>query len=130
MACNVSKKLLLAEISLSFCYQKIMNDNLPVILFHLFFFHNNNNNALISSYPTAPLGFRVAVVLKHVRDWATYDFPLLLRCHNFSNLNVYNFFLSFSFPSPLPFVTPMLIADALELKEATPGDNLMAWLAG
>jgi len=40
---------------------------------------------------------------------------------------MYTIFFSFSFFS---FVTPMLIADALELKEATPGDNLMAWLAG
>jgi len=33
------------------------------------------------------------------------------------------------FSSLFSFVTPMLIANALELKEATPGDNLMAWLA-
>jgi len=41
MASNGSLKLILAKIILQVCYQKIMNDNLPIILFHLFFFHNS-----------------------------------------------------------------------------------------
>jgi len=48
MALNISEKLILAKISLSFCYQKFMNDNLPIILFHSFFFHSQDilNNEL------------------------------------------------------------------------------------
>jgi len=41
MACNVSYKLILAKMILQLCYQKLMNDNLPIILFHSFFFHNS-----------------------------------------------------------------------------------------
>jgi len=39
MALNVSYKLILAKMTLQLCYQKFMNDNLPIILFHSFFFH-------------------------------------------------------------------------------------------
>jgi len=35
---NVSYKLILAKIILHLCYQKFMNDILPIILFHSFFF--------------------------------------------------------------------------------------------
>jgi len=41
MACNVSYKLKLAKMILQLCYQKFMNDILPIILFHSFFFHNS-----------------------------------------------------------------------------------------
>ena len=41
MALNVSEKLILAKMTLSLCYRKLMNDSLPIILFHLFFFHKS-----------------------------------------------------------------------------------------
>ena len=41
MALNDSYKLILAKIILQHCYQKFMNNNLPIILFHLFLFHNS-----------------------------------------------------------------------------------------
>jgi len=41
MASNVSYKLILAKIILQLWYQKFMNDNLPIILFHSFFFHKS-----------------------------------------------------------------------------------------
>jgi len=42
MALNESYMLILAKIILQLWYQKFMNDNLPIILFHLFFFHNSS----------------------------------------------------------------------------------------
>jgi len=36
-----SLKMMLAKIKLQLCYQKFMNDNLPIILFHSFFFHKS-----------------------------------------------------------------------------------------
>jgi len=41
MAFQVSEKLILAKMTLSLCYQKCVNDSLPIILFHLFFFHKS-----------------------------------------------------------------------------------------
>ena len=41
MALNFTEMLILAKITLSLCYQKLMNDSLTVILFHLFFFHKS-----------------------------------------------------------------------------------------
>jgi len=41
MASNGSLKLILAKIIVQLCYQTFMNDNLPIILFHLLFFHNS-----------------------------------------------------------------------------------------
>jgi len=41
MAFYGSEKLLVVKMTLSLCYQKLMNDDLPVILFHLFFFHKS-----------------------------------------------------------------------------------------
>ena len=41
MASNVSYKLILAKMTLQLCYQKVMNDSLPIILFHSFFFHKS-----------------------------------------------------------------------------------------
>jgi len=43
MAFSGSLKLMLAKIILQLCYQKIMNDNFPIILFHSFFFHNSKD---------------------------------------------------------------------------------------
>jgi len=48
MAFYGNEKLLVAKMTLSLCYQKFMNDDLPINLFHLFFFHKSyqsiNNN--------------------------------------------------------------------------------------
>jgi len=41
MASNGSLKLMLAKITLPACFQKFINDNLPIILFHSFFFHKS-----------------------------------------------------------------------------------------
>ena len=41
MAFYGSEKLLVDKMTLSLCYQKLMNDDLPVIVFHLFFFHKS-----------------------------------------------------------------------------------------
>ena len=41
MAFYGSEKLIVAKMTLSLCYQKLMNDNNPVILLHLFFFHKS-----------------------------------------------------------------------------------------
>jgi len=41
MAFNVTEKLILAKMTLSIFYQKLMNDGLPIIIFHLFFFHKS-----------------------------------------------------------------------------------------
>ena len=41
MAYNGSLKLMLAKIILQLCYQKIMNDILPITIFHSFFIHNS-----------------------------------------------------------------------------------------
>ncbi len=51
MAFNVSEKLIVAKISLSLCHQKLMNDSVPIILFHLFFFHKSSkiiNNKVLT----------------------------------------------------------------------------------
>jgi len=41
MASNGSYMLILAKIILQLYYQKLMNDSLPIIIFHSFFFHNS-----------------------------------------------------------------------------------------
>ena len=47
MAFYGSEKLIVAKMTLSLCYQKLMNDDLPVILFHLFFFISHNTSQII-----------------------------------------------------------------------------------
>ncbi len=41
MAFYGCEKLLLLKMTLSLCNQKLRNDDIPVILFHLFFFHKS-----------------------------------------------------------------------------------------
>ena len=41
MAFYDSEKLIVAKMKLSLCYQKLMNDDLTINLFHLFFFHKS-----------------------------------------------------------------------------------------
>jgi len=43
MAFIGSLKLMLAKIILQLYYQKLVNDNLPIILFHSFFFHKSTD---------------------------------------------------------------------------------------
>ena len=41
MAFHVTDKFIVDKMTLSLSYQKRMNDNIPIILFHVFFFHKS-----------------------------------------------------------------------------------------